>query len=598
MRIFPAVSVRHLFAQGTRKQRRLRNHTLILLGVGVVFALIVLFVQPFASFNWQLKDSLFTTTAPSPKIVIVTIDDETLATYGRLSEWSRSLHAQAIDNLSAANASVIGFDVLFAEPAAGDADLATAISDAGNVVLVTVGTDLVSLEGGTVFSDFLTPTTDLADAAAALGHANVLVDGDGVVRRFPVTASDNDEDAYSHLAVAMLSVALDEAPQHIPVDGTGSTRINYVGGPGSFPRISYKDVIAGNFDPGLVLGKIVLIGTTAAGEGDLFLTPASGGRMFGVEAHANAIDTILTGRFITDSGMGVTMLAILLPTVICGLLLPQLALKECGLIGIAFLGAFSGVVLIAFSRGYILDVIYAPTALVLLLIGVVICRITAERASRSEVTSLFGKYVSPQVAQAIIELSDQDALALNGENREVTVFFADVRGFTQLSSQLSPHNLVDVLNTYFSAIIDRISANEGMVNKFAGDNIMAVWNAPQSQPEHAFLAVKTALESQEAIEEINQRLSNPSPVQFGIGVNTGETIAGSVGSKGRAEYTVIGDAVNVASRICSATPGGRVWIGWQTFEKVKEMVVATELEPQYFKGKEEALTVYEVRALL
>jgi len=218
-------------------------------------------------------------------------------------------------------------------------------------------------------------------------------------------------------------------------------------------------------------------------------------------------------------------------------------------------------------------------------------------AEKKRVTGLFGRYVSPQAAAAIIELADRDELALGGENREVTVLFADARGFTKLSGELKPDRLVDALNTYFSAIIEHINANEGMVNKFAGDNIMAVWNAPQSQPDHAFLAVKTAIESQKAIQEINQKLIDFPATQFGIGINTGEALAGSIGSKQRAEYTVIGDAVNLASRICGAAPGGRVWIGRQTFEEVKERVTVSELEPQHFKGKEEAFTIYEVKSL-
>ena len=589
-------SLRKFLTRGTRKQRRLRYHSLILLGVGAFFGLIFAFVQPFSSFNWQLKDSLFTSTAPSPNIVIVAIDDETLDTYGRLGDWSRSLHAQAIDNLDAAGASVIGFDVLFAEPATGDAELEAAMLNAEDVVLAVVGIDLLSSKGGVVFSDFVTPTTALSDAAAALGHANVLVDGDGVVRRLPITARDTDEETYSALSVAMLSVARGEPSPDIPVDNTGSMRINYVGGPGSFASISYKDAIAGDFDPELVRGKIVLIGITATGEGDLWSTP--GGRMYGVEVHANAINTILTGRFLTACGSGITLLAILVPAAICSVLLPRLTLKKGGLLTIVLLGAFIGAMFICFGKGYILDVIYTPIALALLFISIVICRITAERADRREVTGLFGKYVSPQVAGAIIELADRDKLALGGEKREVTVLFADVRGFTQLSEGFEPERLVDMLNTYFSAIIERISANEGMVNKFAGDNIMAVWNAPQSQPDHALLAVKTAIESQKAIDELNQKLSGLSPVEFGIGINTGEAIAGSVGSKGRAEYTVIGDAVNIASRICSAAPKGRIWIGGQTFAEVGERVIASKLEPQYFKGKEEALTVYEVESLV
>ena len=212
--------------------------------------------------------------------------------------------------------------------------------------------------------------------------------------------------------------------------------------------------------------------------------------------------------------------------------------------------------------------------------------------------ALFGKYVSPQVAGTIIERADKGELSLAGQKLEVSILFADMRGFTKLSSNLDNCKLVDTLNIYFSAIIECINTNGGMVNKFAGDNIMAVWNAPQSQPEHAFLAVKTALDSQKAIEEVKQKFKDISPIEFGIGINTGEAIAGSVGSKGRAEYTVIGDTVNLASRICGAAPGGRIWTSQQTFEKIKERIVAKELEPQYFKGKEGAFKIYEVSSVL
>ena len=133
-----------------------------------------------------------------------------------------------------------------------------------------------------------------------------------------------------------------------------------------------------------------------------------------------------------------------------------------------------------------------------------------------------------------------------------------------------------------------------MINKFAGDNIMAVWNAPQAQPEHALLAVRAATESQQAINEMQQQNPDLPQVQFGFGINTGPAIAGNVGSAGRLEYTVIGDAVNLASRLCGAAPGGEVWISDQTYEQEKGKISAKALEPQYFKGKSEAVPVYQV----
>jgi adenylate cyclase len=136
-----------------------------------------------------------------------------------------------------------------------------------------------------------------------------------------------------------------------------------------------------------------------------------------------------------------------------------------------------------------------------------------------------------------------------------------------------------------------------MINKFAGDSIMAVWNAPQDQPDHALPAVKAALEAQQAIDEMQEREPDLLKVQLGFGINTGEAVAGNIGAEGRTEYTIIGDAVNLASRICSATPGGHVWIGPKTYEQVKDVVKVEELELQYFKGKAEQVTIYRALEL-
>jgi adenylate cyclase len=176
------------------------------------------------------------------------------------------------------------------------------------------------------------------------------------------------------------------------------------------------------------------------------------------------------------------------------------------------------------------------------------------------------------------------------------VFFADIRGFTQISEQLSPEAVMQMLNTYLSVIADEVVRHDGIVNKFVGDNIMAIWNAPQSQPEHALLAVKAAWEAQQKLAELRQRDNRPLPVQFGIGINTGVAVAGNVGSAGRSEYTVIGDSVNTASRICSSTPGGEVWIGAETYNQTKDYLEAEQLEPQHVKGKAAPIMVYRVTA--
>jgi adenylate cyclase len=163
-----------------------------------------------------------------------------------------------------------------------------------------------------------------------------------------------------------------------------------------------------------------------------------------------------------------------------------------------------------------------------------------------------------------------------------------------MSEQMTPEAIVSMLNTYLSVMIDRVLQNSGMVNKFAGDNIMAVWNAPQPQQEHARLAAKAAWEAQQTISDMQAKDASLPRVQFGVGINTGEALAGNVGSSGRTEYTVIGDAVNLASRICSATPGTEVWLGPETYRQIKDDIEVVPLEPQAFKGKAESVVVYKL----
>lgn len=606
--------MRGLLARGTRRQRRRRKHVLITLTVGLAFTLLVLLVRPFASFEWRVEDLLFLPTSASPNIVVVAIDDESLSQYGKWSEWSRVLHAQAVENLSEAGAMVIAFDVLFTDESAEDGVLADAIARAGNVVLAVAGDDRVPSGGSAVaFARVLDPASALEEVSAATGHANVMPDGDGVTRRIPLLIETAEGETYPALTVATLythfgkvlpaTFDVSDGVMHllgrdVPVDGAASMRINYVGGPGSYPHISYADVIGGSFDPELVKFKIVLIGMTATGEPDSWVTPMSAEKMYGVEIHANAIDTILRQRFMVESSWATTLVSLLLLVGVTGIALPHLRLRWGGLLTASLFVVYLVGAFFAFDAGYVLNILYPLAVLPVAYVTVVLCRLAAEQSDRSEVRALFGRYVSSQVAAEIVNLADSDELRLGGEAREVTVLFADIRGFTSVSEQMSPESLVHMLNTYLSIIIEKVLSNDGMVNKFAGDSIMAVWNAPRDQPEHALLAVKTALESQQSVEGLELGDTGLARVQFGIGVNTGQAVAGNMGSEGRTEYTVIGDAVNVASRLCSGAAGGQVWIGPQTYELVKERIEVVALEPQQFKGKTKPVPVYQAVRLL
>jgi adenylate cyclase len=339
---------------------------------------------------------------------------------------------------------------------------------------------------------------------------------------------------------------------------------------------------------------------TATGEIDTWAIPNAAGRVPGVFIHAAAMDTILRQQFLVDTGRGTTWAINLLLIFICALSLPLCGtwrwtdiLKGTGIIVLLLLAFLITGSLLA-SNGRLINVFYPSFSLILLYMINIIYIAVREQTDKRFVKGLFGRYVSPQVASQIVVMANNGALALGGEEREVSVFFADIRNYTTISEKMTPEAIVKMLNKHLPVIIEAVVKNGGIVNKFAGDSIMAVWNAPQSQSDHAALAVKAAWEAQLELAKISQEDNLPIPVKFGIGVNTGKALAGNVGSTGRSEYTVIGDTINLASRICSATPGCEVWIGPDTYRKVVERCTLVALEPQSFKGKTSPITVYRV----
>lgn len=570
-------------------------------------------VQPLTSVKLWLSDQLFIAEPPSPNIVVVGIDDITLQNYGKWSDWSRSLHAQAIDNLKEAGAKVIGFDILFVDISGDDAVLAEVVANAGNVILPVVGSEQMPVIDNKITYDyFLEPVASLNEVCQATGHANIVPDRDGKVRRLPLIVQDREGHIYPSFDLTILhavfSMPLPEdytrensvmnlLARDIPVDKNYQLRVNFSSDNSSRPYLSYGDVISGNFDPSVVDKKVVIIGMTATGEYDAWAIPTSTGKVPGVYIHAATMDTILRSQFLTEVGRVPTLLIMILLTVIACLTLPFLKLKWGTALIVVLLLAYVGIGVFIFDSGYILNLVYPPSLLPILYVSSIVTAVLNEQSDKRFVKELFGRYVSSQVADQILSLADSGNLQLGGEQKEVTILFADIRGFTKMSEQLSPEAIVSMLNTYLSIMIEKVLENGGMVNKFAGDNIMAVWNAPQEQKEHARLAAKAAWEAQLGIAEIQKNDPSLPRALFGVGINTGQAVAGNVGSSGRSEYTVIGDAVNLASRICSGTTGGEVWLGPETYRQAKNYVEVTALEPQEFKGKSERVPVFRLNGL-
>jgi adenylate cyclase len=604
------------------KEKRIAVGLIIATAIGIVLCLAFVFdlfytyQQRGTDFYFQAAN-LHRNTEPQEDIVILSVDDKSLSDLGHILSWPRSHYARVIDALAEAKTRVIVFDLLFAEPAPGDEELATAIENAGNVVLPVISTSTstgfasprqLTLDGG-----FIEPLDIFQEAAAARGHANVNPDADGIVRRLSIALS-NDNDYEPALALAAVAQylrrpraiespvgdkALSFAGRSIPLAGNNEMLVNYmaspqgIGGIVNFPIVSLVDVLRGDADPSLFRDKIVIIGATASGLGDTFWTPI-GSMISGVEVHASAMHTILTGNFLKTAPSAITIALILLLALLCGIAVLYLRVLIASLAAISLCAAYFFVAFFLFDNGILLNTLYPPLSVITVFAGLNLHNLVAERSEKRKITDTFGRYISPPVVAEIMTNLKEGRLELGGKEHEVTVAFADVRAFTSISEEMAPAELVTLLNSNLTAIIEAVLKFGGMINKFGGDSVMAIWNAPLDCKGHPLLAIKAAMSAQSGVKKLNEKEKNTAGMQFGIGINTGKVLAGNLGSEDRLEYSVVGDAVNVAARLAGATPGGKVWIGADTYELVKDDVIAKPLKPLTVKGRREEVQAYEV----
>lgn len=604
------------------KRRRLLVVLVLAASIGAASGL-ALYFDLFHTLQQQTSDLSFQAanayleSETEDRIAIVGVDDKSLDKLGRFAEWPRSHYARLIDNLVKAEARVIVIDVLFAEPAPGDEELAASIRNAGNIVLpvlsqTTAGNPVAIPEANQPRS-FLRSLPVFEKAALAVGHANIAPDSDGVVRRLAISIGNGDsaEPALALAAVARylrrpeaaasVPGSVSFAGRLIPVNSGNEVIINYVGGRRGtggivrFPTVSFLDVMQGDFAPALFRDKLVVVGATASGLGDVRWTPI-GQMLNGVEIHASAINTLLTGNFLRRAPAIVTIASILLMALLCGLAVWRFRALWSALSAVLLCVLYLIIAFSFFDLGFMLNMLYPPFALGITFVAMNVYQVVSERAEKREITRVFGRYVSPSVVDQTLAALSSGELELGGEEHEITAVFFDVRGFAGISELVPPGELVRALNDYLSVIIEAVLRYNGIINKFAGDSVMAIWNVPVACNEHPLLAVKAAVGAQRALGKLQGKHSAAiMPVmEFGIGINTGRAVAGNIGSADRLEYSVVGDAVNTAARLASVTPGGKIWVGHDTYFKVKDYVIAQAIQPLEVKGKQKPVEAYEV----
>ncbi|MCP4545236.1 MAG: adenylate/guanylate cyclase domain-containing protein [bacterium] len=608
--------------------------------LGIALLAVVLFF--LASHSALLRNAEFNTLdarlklrgpLPTPgHTVIVGIDQQSYDDLGQVFPWPRRYYAKLLTNLTRAGARVVVFDLIFDAPGAdpeGDRAFAEAITAHGRVVL---GVKQETLQGEILGKRLSYPVSPLREAAAGLGLVDRLEDGDGFTRRYRLAVPTDDGITYSlglealrlyHAASGEIDI-VDEGrtvrigPDRIPRLDATSFAIDYLGGPGTISTYSFSSVIddatfqlpagmdidAFEFQKGQFADKIVIVGATMPELQDFIRSPffesASGQLRLtpGAEMHASAIETVLANNHYRRPSPWQRLPLILLPVLL--VLIATIRFKPLVSLSLAVV-LVAGFIALAFwlfiANRFVLEIVATAGAMIFCHGGSTTYFFVKERQERRRIRGMFAMYVPDKVIKVLYE--NPQLMNLGGEERELTILFSDLAGFTPFSEGLSPTELVTLLNEYLSEMTDIVLAHDGIIDKYEGDLIMAEFGAPLHDPDHALKACQAALQMQERLAELRTlwREQGREPLFARIGVNTGSVVLGNMGSRTVHDYTVLGDAVNLASRLEGANKIYRtsIMISESTQAQTGDSLPARELDRIRVKGKARPVTVFELR---
>jgi len=477
-----------------------------------------------------------------------------------------------------------------------------------------------------------------------LASTDLQLDSDGVVRRVPLfvqpacfalgTCATPVIDTFAFAAYRAASTdpstgaTLQESGDRAAfgsiwstqVDGTGSTLINFSGPPGNYEKkgqyVRFSDVVSGAVAPDIIKGSVVLIGAyNLSGVNDSQLVTTSAGSngtlpMAGLELHANVVQMFdyavpapgSPSKLLTREPAWAIALVILALTLLIAVVAARLSVLR-GL-GATFLGLVLFTVAMAYFAAFssfVPDLFHPWLAMALTYSGVTAYRVLYEDRERRKVTSLFGQYLKPEIVAQLAKTRGGVAdIMRGGERRDLTLLFVDIRGFTSMSESMSAHDVTEVVQMYLDHLSGTIFTWDGTVDKYVGDEIVAFWNAPRLQENHALLAVRCAYDLINRAPKLQQRLlaKGLPPVRWGIGVNTGPAVVGMMGSRSRLQYTALGDTVNTAARFCANAPAFHLLIGQPTYDMCKDHIAVDLVPGVQLKGKSaETFRIYQVVAI-
>ncbi len=583
----------------------------------------------------KAQDMLFRIRGSLPvtdSVVIVAIDDETYQDY-RALPFPREIHARLIRNLNLAGARQIIFDLEFTEVSSPYADsvLAETAALAGNVIFA--GKFLTHPQNPDQ-KQILTPIHSIFNQHLNWGTVNVPMDWDGYIREYSLYENLGRERYYS-LGVAALANSrvyrsdwkpgvslvnrqLKVAGHSIPIARDRFALINYFGPAGTFKHIPYSQVIDdssvtmagldldafyGLAAAGAFRGKTVLIGATVEEEHDKFDTPfLSSNRTSGVEIHANFLEMVRQRKYLYRPNPWLFLLIELSLAIGLFFLLSWLRPQWSIPVALALVILFFLTALFLFFHFYLL-IAYLELVLLtaFLYVAALVVNYLKAQKEKKFIKNAFQQYLAPELVEELIR--HPQSLKYGGSMQEITVLFSDIRSFTAYADKHKPEETVLILKEYLTAMADTIIRNSGIVDKFVGDEIMALYGTPVPHKDHALQACKTALEMRSELSRLQEKWKQQGRDGFdiGIGINTGVAVVGNLGSEQIFDYTAIGDTVNLGARLEGLNKeydtALRIIITQSTYDQVKDKIKANFLADANIRGKDQPVTIYELLGL-
>lgn len=581
----------------------------LLTAVGAALAAVVLtLATPFARFEYWLGDVLFIREkAVDNRVKIIGIDEKSLQEMGPFAGWSRQQAADLLNAFDTEHApAVIAFDVNYfgARDEAGDAALAAAAAKYDHVVMASYLDYSARLETGpdgklkmnTMYVEQVEEPYEALTAVSRQGFTNAVQDEDNYVRRSVLSTDWNGKKSYNfayeiYRAYQEATGATALLPK---TDEQGIYGFDYTAEPGMYEVYSYVDVMKGRLDAKVFQGSIVLVGAYSSGMMDQYMVPiAKSTVMNGVEVQANHVNALLDGRVFVNLTIRICAL---LAGALVGIYV-LLALHKHFLVGLVSGIGLEAAVMAAAYLLYLRGVYWRCFVPVMFIALILLLRMMtgymAERQRKQKILGVFRTYMAPQVVDELSRSRDYQ-IELGGQSRDIAVLFVDIRGFTSMSEGLAPDRVVEILNRYLGQVTEAIFKNEGTLDKFIGDAVMAVYNAPLDVPDYCLRAARTGLDIVKAIENLNVTLEKDLGIRLscGVGVHCGKAVVGNIGCSYRMDYTAIGDVVNVAERLESVAKGGQVLISSSLYEQLQGRVRVEYMGEQSLKGRQDKIKVY------